>query len=66
MVYEVPCKDCEHVYIGEMARILYKRLTEPKEVVRNHDQNSGIAVHIWEQQHKIDWESAEVHHYKTH
>ena len=60
VVYEVPCTDCDHTYIGETGRTLRKRLTEHKAAVRRQDQNNGIAVHAWRMNHRPDWESASV------
>ena len=56
VVYEVPCMD----YIGETGKTLQKRLVEHKAAVRRGDTNNGIAVHAWDHQHRVDWESASV------
>ena len=45
VVYEVPCKDCSCVYIGEIGRILEKRLSKHKTAVKKHDPKNGIALH---------------------
>ena len=45
VIYEVPCKDCECVYIGETGRTLEKRLTDHKNAVKKHDTKNGIAVY---------------------
>ena len=57
VVYEVPCHDCDHVYTG---RTLKKRLAEHKQAVRRFDEKNGIAVHVHQHDHHIDWESARV------
>ena len=57
VVYEVPCMDCSRSYIGETGRTLQKRLMEHKAAVRRGDTNNGIAVHAWDHQHRVDWES---------
>ena len=50
VVYEVPCKDCSRVYIGEMGRTLEKWLSKHK---------NGIALHAWANQHQlVNWEAA--------
>ena len=60
VVYEVPCMDCEQVYIGETGRTMQKRVTEHKTAVRKYDKNNGIEVHAWRADHRIDWEAARV------
>ena len=60
VIYEVPCQDCECVYIGETSRTLEKRLSEHKNAVKKHDTKNGIAVHSWANQHQVDWEAAKT------
>ena len=60
VVYEVPCMDCEQVYIGEIGRTIQKRVTEHKTAVRKYNKNNGIAVHAWREDHRIDCEAARV------
>ena len=59
-VYEIPCQDCEKVYIGETGRSLQKRMTEHKAAVRRGDRNNGIIVHAWDEDHRTDWEGANI------
>ena len=60
VVYEVPCKDCSSVYIGETGRTLEKQISEHKTAVKNDPKNSN-AVHSWTNQHQVNWEAATVH-----
>ena len=60
VVYEVPCKDCDSKYIGEMKRSLKTRMTEHKYAVCRGDERNRIAVHVHQHQHGIDGESARV------
>ena len=60
VVYEVLCKDCERSYIGETGRNLQIRLTEHKAAVRRGDRRNGIAVHVQDHNHRVDWEAARV------
>ena len=60
VVYEVPCGECDSVYIGETSRTLEKRLSEHKNAVKKNDTNNGIAVHAWNLQHQVNWEAAET------
>ena len=65
VVYQVPCAECESVYIGETGRTLEKRISEHKGAVKRHDVKNGIAVHAWTKQHKVDWQAATVKHVET-
>ena len=60
VVYEVLCKDCPCVYIGETGRTLEKRLSEHKTAVKKHNTKNGIAVYSWANQHQVNWDAATV------
>ena len=60
VVYEVPCSECEMVYIGETGRNLKERIREHKYAVKKGNLNNGIAAHVWQHKHEIDWDSAKV------
>ncbi len=60
VVYEVPCRDCGAVYIGETGRNLQERVKEHKYAVKRQDDNNGIAVHAWTNDHAVDWSEAKV------
>ena len=47
-------------YTGETRRNLKTRMTEHKGAVHRGDERNGIAVHVHQLQHGIDWESARV------
>ena len=47
VIYEVPCGECNHVYIGKTGRTLRKRLTEHKAAVKKCDNKNDIAVQFW-------------------
>ena len=46
VVYEIPCKDCPEVYVGETKRTLKVRLSEHRQAVKRGDPKNGIAVHV--------------------
>ena len=60
VIYEVPCKDCQCVYIGETGRTLDKRLSEHKNAVEKNDTKNGNTVHSWTKQHQVDCEAAKT------
>ena len=57
VVYQVPCAECESVYIGETGRTLEKRISEHKGAVKRHD--------AWTKQHTVNWQAATVKHVET-
>ena len=59
VIYEIPCKNCPCVYIGETGRTLEKCLSKHKAAVKN-DPKNGVTVHAWVNQHKVNWEAASV------
>ena len=46
VVYEIPCKDCPEVYVGETKRTLKVTLGEHRQAVIQGDPKNGIAVHV--------------------
>ena len=65
VMYQVPCAECESVYMGETGRTLEKRISEHKGAVKRHDVKNGIVVHAWTKQHKVDWQAATFKHLET-
>ena len=60
-MYQIPCQNCDSVYNGEIGRSLGKRITEHKNAVKNGDRKNGdrkngLAVHAWDEEHRVDWE----------
>ena len=60
VVYEIPCWDCDKVYIGETGRTLKKRVSEHKQAVKRFDDKNEIAVHVFKHDHHIAWDEATV------
>ena len=56
VVYSIPCKDCDYVYIGETGLHLSTRINQHKDAVHKAEtEKSAIAEHIWNLQHCMDW-----------
>ena len=66
VVYEVPCADCNCVYVGEMGRSLEIRLKEHKYALKTKDTKNGIAVHATTNEHDVNWEAAKVVTFEQH
>ena len=61
VVYRIPCSDCDRAYIGQTGRTLDHRIKEHKRGYTCEETvTSAVAEHSMNQQHKIDWDGAEV------
>ena len=61
LVYEVPCDDCEFVYIGQTKRNLNARLKEHQRAIRQlKPENSALCEHATENDHLIGWSKARI------
>ena len=57
VIYRVPCKECDAVYIGETLHNLEERLKEHKRHVEKSDpKGSAIAEHVLKTGHSIAWD----------
>ena len=66
VIYEVPCAECDCVYVGETGRSLEMRLKEHRYAVRTKDSRNGIAVHADTNNHEVDWDAAKVIMFEEH
>jgi len=75
VVYKIPCKNCERVYVGETGRPLGIRIKEHRREVDNIAgiftraektsaasicNKSAITDHVCNESHVIDWDKAKV------
>ena len=70
VVYEIPCDDCEQVYVGQTDRSFACRLKEHRRAFKSiDDMRSAVAEHSFNSGHAINWDNARVidtcHHYYT-
>ena len=59
-VYSIACGDCSSFYFGETGRDMKVRCQEHKKAVREYSQNSAIANHCWEMNHRMNWDSLKL------
>ena len=59
-IYEIPCRDCECVCVGETGRMLKKQMLERKLAIWRFDLYNDIAAHVQQKEHHIDWNQAKV------
>ena len=52
IVYEIGCRGCDSVYIGQSKRKLNVRVNEHKRDVKNKDKKSALANHVIDTKHK--------------
>ena len=65
-IYQIPCQDCEKVYICETSKTIKSRITEHKNAIKREDVRSIPAKHVIENDHRFDWTNAKVlNHGKT-
>ena len=60
VVYEISCKDCEKVYIGQTSRALRSRTREHKRAVFTGDKNSLLAQHCLQNNHEFDFDDVKI------
>ena len=70
VVYEIPCGDCQQVYVGQIDKYFVCRLREYCRAFKNTDKiRSAVAEHAFNTGHSIDWGNARVidmcHHHHT-
>ena len=61
LVYEIPCRDCDAVYIGETGRSLKTRKREHFDAVKRMDvKKSTLCQHNVDFDHFIAWDKAKI------
>ena len=61
LVYQVPCFDCDFVYIGQTKWYLKSRLAEHNLAIRNQEpEKSALCGHSIQFDHLIDWNNSKV------
>ena len=61
LVYQVPCRDCSFVHIGQTKHDLKSRLDEHKKAIKNQRPDlSAVWEHFITMDHIISWTEAEI------
>ena len=60
LVYSIPCKQCEYVYVGQTERRKEKRMQEHKSNIRRLAANSKLVEHIEKYHHEFDFSKVET------
>lgn len=67
IVYQIPCKECDKVYVGQTGRYLKTRVTEHKRDMTNilnpikrKENNTALAEHTLETLHPFDFNNVKI------
>ena len=61
VIYSIPCKDCDKVYVRETGRLLNVRQKEHcRHLAYGRTDSSAVAAHALSTLHDIDWENSSV------
>ena len=67
LVYQVPCFDCEFVYIEQAKRDLKSRLAEHKLAIKNQEpEKSALCKYSIQVDHSMNWNNLKVLGTETH
>ena len=59
-VYVIDCNNCNLSYVGETGRQLSTRLIEHSRAISKYDENSAIATHCWEYNHRMNFNDSKI------
>ena len=75
VVYQIPCRDCTDIYIGEIGWAYKTRLAEHKRDLRpenlakvddnNFNKKTALVKHVITKDHQIDWDHSKILTFET-
>ena len=66
VVYRIPCKNCNLVYIGESKRwFITRKLEHQRDIKNGKSEASALAKHSIELDHVIDWDKSDILHFEV-
>ena len=57
-IYEIPCNNCNKIYIGQSGKTLSTRIQQHKYNVRVGNMSSSLFQHMNDCNHSINWKEA--------
>jgi len=61
LAYQVPCQDCEFIYIGQTNRDLKSRISKHQRAIKfQQAEKSALCEHFISCDHRIDWSRVEI------
>ena len=75
VIYQIPCRDCTGIYIGEIGRVYKTRLTQRKRDLRpvnltkvddnNFNKKTASVKHVITKDHRVDWDHSKILTFET-
>ena len=60
LVYQISCRDCNAVYVGETERSVRTSKREHADVVKTFNtKKSALSQHVMDFDHRIDWDTVD-------
>ena len=61
LVYQISCRNCNAVYVGETGRSVRTRKREPADAVKTFNiKKSALSQHVMDFDHRIDWDNVKI------
>ena len=67
LVYQISCRDCNAVYVGETERSVRTRKREHADAVKTFNtKKSALSQHVMDFDHRIDWDNVKILKSESH
>ena len=61
LVYQISCRDCNAVYVGDTGRSVRTSKREHADAVKTFNtKKSALSQHVMEFDHRIDWDNVKI------
>ena len=60
VIYKIPCKDCNSIYIGQTGKDIDSRIAQHKYSIRTGQASNSLFVHLRDFGHRINWNLSSV------
>ena len=60
VIYTIPCKDCNSMYIGQTGKDVTTRINQHKYSVRTGQTSNSLFVHLQDKEHRINWSDNQI------
>ena len=67
LVYQISCRDCNAVYVGETGHSVRTRKREHADAVKTFNtKKSALSQHVMDFNHRIDWDDVKIPKLESH